>query len=88
MKSKCEDLKRKCEDLRKKCEESWNCLDLGMLEWMSKENLLNYVSDVMVVRIFWIMLNVRLQIYSCIYKKNLLLIYHKFYYYINISNFK
>ena len=39
------------------CEESWGCLDLGMLEWMSEESLLKYVSDVMVVRIFWIIFN-------------------------------
>ena len=39
-----------------KCEESWGCLDWGMLEWICEESLLKYVSDVMVVRIFWIIL--------------------------------
>ena len=34
-----------------KCEESWSCLDWDMLEWMCEENLLKFVSDVIVVRI-------------------------------------
>ena len=39
------------------CEENWGCLDWGMLEGMCEESLLKYVSDVMVVRIFWIIFN-------------------------------
>jgi len=40
-----------------KCEEIWGCLDYGMLEWICEESLLKYMNDVMVVRIFWIILN-------------------------------
>ena len=32
-------------------------MDFGMLKWMYKENLLMYVSDMMVVSVFWIILN-------------------------------
>jgi len=39
----------KCENLRRKCEESWGCLNWDMLEWMCEKNLLNFVSDVIVV---------------------------------------
>jgi len=30
---------------------------MSMLEWMCEESLLKYVSDIMVVRIFWIIFN-------------------------------
>jgi len=43
------------DDVREwKCEESLMCLDCGNLEWMSEKSLLKNVSDVIVLRVFWI----------------------------------
>jgi len=46
-----------------------SCLDSGMLEWMCKKSLWEFVSDMMVVREFYFffkLLNVTLQIYYCL----------------------
>ena len=40
-------------ELDKKCEDVWNCLDWENLDWICKDNLLEFVSDRLVGKEFW-----------------------------------